>query len=152
MNLLKEPIKDQEVILKLIPQRAPIVMVDSLLYFDKNKVKSGLTITANNLFVDQETLTEPGLIEHMAQTVALYTGYHFYIKNIPAPEGYIGAIKNVNIIQLPKVNNTLETEVKILQEVMGVTLVEGTTYLNGETIMTAQMKTVLKKDTPNEIE
>ncbi|CAM1348398.1 hypothetical protein [Tenacibaculum insulae] len=145
MNLLKEKITDQNTILKLIPQRAPIVMVDSLLYFDETKVISGLTVLSNNMFVDNNYLTEPGLIEHMAQTVALYTGYHFYIKNIPAPEGYIGAIKGVTIKKLPKVSEQLETEVEILQEIMGVTLVKGTTKLAGEVIMSAQMKTVLKQ-------
>lgn len=145
MNKLKEPITDQNIILKLIPQRHPIVMVDALLYFDDTKVVSGLTVASDNIFVQNGFLTEPGLIEHMAQTVALYTGYHFYIKNIPAPEGYIGAIKGVTIEKLPKVNMQLETEVEILQEVMGVTLVKGTTKLNDEVIMTAQMKTVLKK-------
>ena len=81
MNLLKEKITDQSTILKLIPQRAPIVMVDTLLYFDETKVVSELTILENNMFVQDGYLTEPGLIENMAQTVALYTGYHFYIKN-----------------------------------------------------------------------
>ena len=144
MNLLKEPITDQELILKLIPQRAPIVMVDSLLYFEESKVISGLTVSEDNMFVQNGFLTEPGLIEHIAQTVALYTGYHFYINNIPAPEGYIGAIKSVTIEKLPKINMQIETEVEILQEIMGVTLVQGTTTLNGEVIVTAQMKTVLK--------
>jgi predicted hotdog family 3-hydroxylacyl-ACP dehydratase len=120
-------------------------MVDALLYFNDAKVISGFTILDSNIFVQNGCLTEPGLIEHMAQTVALYTGYHFYIKNIPAPEGYIGAIKGVIIEKLPKVNTQLETEVEILQEVMGVTLVKGVTRLDGEIIMSAQMKTVLKK-------
>ena len=146
MNVLKEPITDQNIILKLIPQRAPIIMVDALLSFNDTKVVSGLTITNDNMFVQNGYLTEPGLIEHMAQTVALYTGYHFYIQNIPAPEGYIGAIKGVHIKKLPKVNMQVQTEVEILQEVMGVTLVKGTTTLNGDIIMTAQMKTVLKKE------
>ncbi|MDN3664846.1 hypothetical protein ACFFU1_01295 [Algibacter miyuki] len=146
MNILKEPITDQNIILKLIPQRSPIIMVDALLSFNDTKVVSGLTITSDNMFVQNGYLTEPGLIEHMAQTVALYTGYHFYIQNIPAPEGYIGAIKGVHIEKLPKVNMQVKTEVEILQEVMGVTLVKGTTTLNGDIIMTAQMKTVLKKE------
>jgi predicted hotdog family 3-hydroxylacyl-ACP dehydratase len=145
MNQLKKTITDQNIILKLIPQRAPIIMVDALLYFDEFKVVSGLTILSHNMFVQEGCLTETGLIEHMAQTVALYTGYHFYIKNIPAPEGYIGAIKDINIKKLPEVNTKLETEGEIVQEIMGVTRVKGLTRLNGEIIMTAQMKTVLKK-------
>ncbi|MGJ8744071.1 hypothetical protein [Polaribacter sp.] len=145
MNLLKKKITDITIIKKLIPQREPIIMVDSLHYYDSSKVISGLTITASNIFVKNNTFTEPGLIEHMAQTVALYTGYHFYIKKLQAPEGYIGAIKGVEIKKLPLVGTEIKTEVIILQEIMGVTLVEGVTRLNSEIIMTAQMKTVLKK-------
>ncbi len=150
MNLLKDPITDKNIILKLIPQRDPIIMVDALLYFNESKVISGLTIKDDNLFVENNYLTEPGLIENMAQTVALYTGYHFYIKNIQAPEGYIGALKNISIEKLPKIGKQLQTEVEILQEFMGVTLIKGFTKLDGDIIMSAQMKTVLKKE-QNEI-
>lgn len=146
MNVLKEKITDPATILKLIPQRPPMVMIDTLVYYDASKVVSAFTIPENNLFVQNTKFTEPGLIEHMAQTVALYTGYHFYINNMQAPEGYIGAIKGVEINKLPKVGDQLETEVVILQEIMGVNLVEGTTRLHGEIIMTAQMKTVMKKE------
>lgn len=145
MNVLKEKITDSTTIRKLIPQRPPMVMIDALVYYDESKVISGFTILEDNLFVQNTEFTEPGLIEHMAQTVALYTGYHFYINNMQAPEGYIGAIKGVEINKLPNVGDQIETEVIILQEIMGVTLVKGTTRLHGEVIMTAQMKTVLKK-------
>ncbi|CAM1349468.1 hypothetical protein [Tenacibaculum halocynthiae] len=150
MNLLKEKITERETILKLIPQRAPIVMVSTLTYYDENKVASELKIEKENLFVKNSELQEPGLIEHMAQTVALYTGYHFYINNLEAPEGYIGAIKGIEIKKLPRVGEILETEVEILQEIMGVTLVKGMTKLDGEIIMSAQMKTVLKKENEKE--
>ncbi len=145
MNVLKEKITDPATIRKLIPQRPPMVMIDALVYYDESKVISGFTVSEDNLFVQNTEFTEPGLIEHMAQTVALYTGYHFYINNMQAPEGYIGAIKGVEINKLPNIGDQLETEVIILQEIMGVTLVKGTTRLHGEVIMTAQMKTVLKK-------
>lgn len=146
MNLLKEEIRDSELIEKLIPQKAPIVMVDKLLYYDESKVISGLTISKKNMFVEKGHFTEPGLIEHMAQTVALFTGYHFYINNKKAPEGYIGAIKGVTIYSLPKIEENLETEVVILQEIMGVTLVKGVTRCNGVEICSAEMKTVLKTE------
>ena len=147
MNLLTEKITDPAKIQQLIPQKPPMVMIDALLYYDATKVISGFTILENNLFVQNAEFTEPGLIEHMAQTVAMYTGYHFYINNVQAPEGYIGAIKGVEIIKLPKVGDQLETEVIILEEIMGISLTKGTTRLNGEIIMTAQMKTVVKKET-----
>lgn len=145
MNLLKEKITDRDTILLLIPQRDPIVMVDALLYYDETKVISGFAITENNIFVQEGVFTEAGLIENLAQTVAMYTGYQYYIQNTQAPEGYIGAIKDVHINRLPKVADCLETEVNILQEIMGVVLVKGHVKLGDEILLTAEMKTVLKK-------
>ena len=144
MNLLEQEIKDKSVIKKLIPQRDPMIMVDSLFYYDKTKVIGGLTINNSNLFVKDGFLNESGIIEHMAQTVALHTGYSFYINNLVAPEGYIGDISNVIITKLPMVNDKLKTEIKILKKFLKIVLVEGKTLLNNEVIMTATMKTVEK--------
>ena len=144
MNLLEQEIKDKSVIKKLIPQRDPMIMVDSLFYYDKTKVIGGLTINNSNLFVKDGFLNESGILEHMAQTVALHTGYSFYINNLVAPEGYIGDISNVIITKLPMVNDKLKTEIKILKKFLKIVLVEGKTLLNNEVIMTATMKTVEK--------
>ena len=143
MNLLKEPLLDKRVVNDLIPQKAPFVMVDKLFYFSENKVVSGLTISDENIFSFQSIFTASGLIENMAQTVALFTGYQYFLKNEPAPTGYIGAIKKVEISEFPKVGDELITSVTILYEIMGVTLVTSQVECNGNIIATSEMKTVL---------
>ena len=79
----------------------------------------------------------------MAQSVALYTGYQFFLKQEPAPTGYIGSIKSIEILQLPKTGSEIETTVNVLHEFMGVTLVEISSKLNNVEIARGQMKTVL---------
>jgi hypothetical protein len=81
----------------------------------------------------------------MAQSVALHTGYQFFLKNETAPTGYIGSIKEIEIKKLPKVNDTIQSTITILQEFAGITLVDIVTYLNNEEIANGQMKTVLAK-------
>ena len=102
-----------------------------------------MTVSSDNIFVHQDTLTAPGLIEHMAQVVALYTGYQYFLKDQEAPVGYIGAIKKVDIETLPKVGDSLVTTVEVLHDIMGVTLVTAKTELEGEEIASGEMKTVL---------
>lgn len=143
MNLLKDSITNAECVNNLIPQKAPFVMVDKLFYFSETKVVSGLTISEENIFTFQSLFTASGLIENMAQTVALHTGYHYFLKNKPAPTGYIGAIKKVEIEEFPKVGGELITTVNILHEIMGVTLVNSQVECNGKIIATSEMKTVL---------
>ncbi|MCB0456242.1 MAG: hypothetical protein R2776_01075 [Flavobacteriaceae bacterium] len=145
MNLLRNIITDTVFLEKLIPQSAPFVMVDELLYFSEEKVVSGLTVNNTNLFTYQNKFTAPGIVEHMAQTVALYTGYQYFLKGEPAPIGYIGAIKKVEINTLPNVSNKLVTTATILHEFMDVTLVSIETQCNSVTIAMSEMKTVLAK-------
>ena len=137
------PILDKNFVENLIPQKFPFVMVDKLIDFKENEIVVGLTVPENNIFVKDAVFQESGLIEHMAQSVALYTGYQFYLKQQPAPVGYIGSIKSIEIIQLPKLNDEIETIVTVLHEFMGVTLVDISSKLNGVEIAKGQMKTVL---------
>ena len=79
MNI-KLPILDKAIVESLIPQKAPFVMVDKLLAFKENEIIAGIAITNDNLFTNESVFQEAGLVEHMAQTVALYTGYQYYLK------------------------------------------------------------------------
>ena len=128
----------------LIPQKKPFVMVDTLVSFSKTNIISALTVKKENLFFNNNMFSEPGLIENMAQTVALHTGYDYFLKGEPAPTGYIGSIKKMKISRLPELDETIKTEAHILQEFMGVTLVEINVF-NGkkEKIASSIMKTVI---------
>lgn len=144
-NSLKEPIRELEFIKKLIPHREPIVMVDALIYYSSLKAISELTIPNTNIFVEDGYFSETGLIEHMAQTAALYTGYKFYLEKLPVKEGFIGAVKSLNIWRLPKINDIITTEVHITYEVANMTAVKLITSLGGKMIAEAEMNTALKE-------
>jgi len=141
MVITNLPITD---ISNLIPQKAPFVMVDTLLEFSAEKIVSSFKILDKNLFIKDNHFLESGLIENMAQTVALHTGYDFFLKGEEAPMGYIGSIKKVEVFQLPKLKETIITKALILHEFMGVTMVEVKAYnTNKEVVASAQMKTVI---------
>ncbi len=145
MNLLKNPIIDRHFIFDLIPQKPPFVMIDKLLYFSNSKVVSGLFLSDENLFVKNNIFHAPGLIENMAQTIALHTGYQFHLKKEPAPIGYIGAIKKVQIISQPQAGQELTTTATILHDIMGVTLVKAEIECGSKIIASGEMKTALAK-------
>ncbi len=132
-----------EKVKELIPQKAPFVMVDELLLFTQENLRSRFKINAANLFVENDYFVESGIIENMAQTVALHTGYQFFLMNKTPPIGYLGSIKNVEINRLPKTGESIETSIEIIQEFMGVTLVDVVVFNGDEIIAKSQMKTVL---------
>ncbi len=139
------PITSTEIILNCIPQRQPIVMVDTLLCYAESTITAGFTVNKTCIFTSNNQLTEPGLIEHMAQTVALHTGFAYFIKKEDAPTGYIGSIANLKIDRLPKVEENIETTATILHEFGGVTLVDIVSKIKNEIIAQGQMKTVIAK-------
>ncbi|WP_175622701.1 hypothetical protein [Chryseobacterium schmidteae] len=138
------PTSDQNFVENLIPQKFPFVMVNGISEYSEEHLVSGFTIKEDNIFVHEGIFQASGLIEHQAQSVALHTGYKFYLLEKEAPTGYIGAIKTFEAETLPKTGDQLTSEVKIINEMMGVTLVEIITKINGEIIAKSEMKTVVK--------
>jgi len=138
------PTSDRDFVESLIPQRFPFVMVHELSEYSESHLLSGFEIKEDNLFIQDGLFQASGLIEHQAQSVALHTGYKYYLLGKDAPTGYIGAIKSFEAEILPKIGDQLKSEVTILNEVMGVTLVDIVTKLNGEVIAKSQMKTAVK--------
>ncbi|WP_370900591.1 hypothetical protein [Chryseobacterium gossypii] len=140
----KLPTSDKSFVESLIPQRSPFVMVHELSEYTESHLVSGFEIREDNIFVQDGVFQASGIIEHQAQSVALHTGYKYYLLGKEAPTGYIGAIKSFDTEKLPDVGSRLKTEVSILSEIMGVTLVDVVTKLNNEVIARSQMKTVIK--------
>ncbi len=143
-NLLKKPILDIRKILELIPQKPPFVMVDGLLEYTEKTGKCCFTIPIDNVLVEDGIFSEPGLIEHMAQSMSLWRGYQGFVAGLKKPKtGFIGAIKSVEIFGLPKAETRLFTRVEILHEILNVTIVSAITEdESGKILATSEMKTV----------
>ena len=131
-------------IISLIPQRAPIVMIDKFIGVDGNLSKTALTVAEENIFVDGGEMSECGLIEHIAQSAAARVGYLFTEAGKPIPIGYIGSVNNFEIKQFPKVGETISTTIEVIQEVMGITLIMAHCYINEVEIASCKMKIFLE--------
>ncbi|MFD2866328.1 3-hydroxyacyl-ACP dehydratase [Mucilaginibacter antarcticus] len=127
-------------ILSLIPQQPPFVMVDRLLFSDDNTTRTGFTIPGDNVFSINGYFSEAGLMENIAQTAAAGSGNMARIENRPVANGYIGQVKNFEVHSLPKVGDSLTTEVKIEVQVFDAGIVSGTIWCNDAVVATCEMK------------
>ena len=107
---------------------------------DEKICRSVLQILEGNIFVENGLFSEPGLIENIAQTAAARIGYICSKQNKPVPLGYIGAVQHLEIVDLPKIKDEIETEITIKNEVFNVTIVEGKVMCNGKTMAHCEMK------------
>lgn len=140
-----EAIFDKKTIESLIPQKQPFVMVDKLCGFSASHAVSGLKIEEENIFFDGSHFVESGLMEHMAQTVALHKGYDVFLKKELPPVGFIGSLKNIEVFFLPKINDEITTEITIENEFDGLTMVTAVTRIDDNIIAQGQLIAVLAK-------
>jgi len=135
----------KEHITEYIPQRNPIVMIDTLNYCEVSVTTTNFEIRENTIFVKDGILHEPGIIENIAQTAAAKAGYEVKKHGAEPLIGFIGAIKDLVIYKLPEVGDVLETTVTVKMEVMGITLVEGVSSCGGNKIASCEMKIFIQK-------
>lgn len=131
---------------ELLPQQEPFVMVGRLLEFTPERTVTDTEIRRENIFVDGDLFTESGVIENIAQTCAARIGYvNKYILKKSVQLGFIGAIRGLKLHRLPRVGETIRTEILTLQEVFGMTLVSATVKSGDEVIAESEMKIALSE-------
>ncbi|WP_024989411.1 pseudouridylate synthase [Segatella albensis] len=141
MNLQKIDIHE------LLPQQEPFVMVDKLTYFDEKKTSTTFLVREDNLFVEDGQLNACALAENIAQTCAARLGYvNKYILKRAIQIGFIGAIKNMEVIETPKVGELLDTSIDVIEQVMELTLVNATAKVGDRLIASAEMKIALAEE------
>ncbi len=135
---------NKENITQFIPQRAPFIMVDELAHADENGFTTQFKVENNNIFIEDNLLSESALTENIAQTCASGFGYLASLESDAEPKvGFIGAITRLKVTDLPKSNAQLTTKVEILTTFDAIHLVKGVVYENDKQLLECQMKIVL---------
>jgi 3-hydroxymyristoyl/3-hydroxydecanoyl-(acyl carrier protein) dehydratase len=141
----------KENVLQLIPQRPPIVMVDGLKDHAAESSVSVFLIAPDNIFVADGYFAMPGLIENIAQTVALRAGYEHMLSiqseggaAIKPPVGFIGEVKNLVVNFLPPVGVLIETRVDLLHNIFTASVVKGTVMYDGNIAAECEMKVFIQ--------
>ncbi len=125
----------------ILPQQEPFVMVGTLTSFEMTTSTTETEIKEENIFVDNGIFSASGLMENIAQTCAARIGfYNKYILKKDVQVGFIGAIRNYVVSELPKVGSTIITKVDILEEVFGMTLANAEVRCGDKVIATAEIK------------
>lgn len=129
-------------ITKLIPQRAPILMVDRLIDVTDDSATTCLTVRPELYLVDEENLlTESGVIEHIAQSASAFAGYKALVQGVGSPPmGYIGEVKKFHCFRCPRTGEVLHTVVTMEATVEGVTMLMGETRIQEEVVAVTRMK------------
>ena len=132
-------------ILRLIPQREPMVLVSGLHSVEENAVSTFLRIEEENIFVRDGKLLESGIIENIAQSAAAMNGYRSLAGGEPVLNGYIGAIKNLEISRLPECGTLLVTRVIETYKVMDASIIEAEVRSGDLLVARCEMKVFMQE-------
>lgn len=128
---------------KWIPQRPPMVLIDTIWETTPKHARASLTIEPNTPFVGDGHLQAPGLIEHMAQTAAAQSGGVALATNTSPAIGFIGSVKNWIVHQLPAIGTTIDTTISIAMDLGQFLVIEATTTLQGHLVAQGEFKIFL---------
>jgi predicted hotdog family 3-hydroxylacyl-ACP dehydratase len=127
-------------IARLVPQRAPFIMVGELLYADDTIARSRFRVAAGNPMVDRGRFTPAGLMENIAQTVAAGSGYGAFLEGRAVTPGHIVAVSRFAVGALPLVGDELFTEITIRTRIPDIIVISGRVTCNTVEIATCEMK------------
>lgn len=128
-----------ENIISLLPHRPPFVMIGELLFADDHCTRTGFRVNKDNIFVEKGKWSEAGLLENMAQTVAAGAGNRAVNSGQPVEIGFIGGVKNFEVLDLPSVDDQLVTEVTVRDKAFNMIIVEGKIWRNDALIARCEM-------------
>ena len=128
----------------LIPQRAPFVMIDKLVYFNNEITRTNFIIKKGNVLIEDDHFSAAGLVENIAQTAAARSGYIAGLEKRSVQVGYIGAVKSLVINRLPAINDELITEVSVINQIFDVSIISGKVTCNDILMASCEMKIFLQ--------
>lgn len=133
-----------------------MLMVDELLTLTDDLVETEFVIKKTNIFLENKLFVEAGLIENIAQTCSIIVGSSYFSDDEGKDEnnsdviGFISAIKSVNIIKLPKVNDLLVSKGKLISRYDGddysICTMEGEIYCDKKVLLNCQLNLFIKKN------
>jgi predicted hotdog family 3-hydroxylacyl-ACP dehydratase len=131
---------------EVLPQQEPFVMISRIAQLDAVTTTCELDILPDNIFVEDGCLSASGLIENIAQTCAARIGYinKFMLKK-SVQIGFIGAIRQLEVFDLPKVGQQISTIVEVKEEVFGMTLASAKVLQGDYLLASTEMKIAVRQ-------
>lgn len=132
-------------IAQYLPQRPPFIMVDELLAVDHRYIRTRLTIRSDNLFLEEDTFPAHALIEHLAQSAAAGITFQ-HLAKVPATsspsklEGFLVGLSRLEVFDLPRVTNTIETRLELLHRFGNLVQLQGSIFLNQTQLLRGTLK------------
>ena len=139
MNFIPDtPILTGEQILPYLPQRPPMVFVDSFYGMIDNVQYSSLLITPEMVFVEDGRLMDIGLIEFLTQSGYVWFSYREKVilqkSDLEITKGYLCKIKNVHVSDTPPTGTRIYSKMEVIFYSSSFSTIHLTAYTENGTL------------------
>ena len=132
----------KEEIASYVPQRPPFIMVDNLISATKDKFVTDFEILPNNIFLEDGILREFALIENIGQSSYVGLVLTNFDSGSKPKDGFLGGISHLFLYDLPKVHDSIRTEITLLNRIDNMFLLKGENYLKDKKLLECEIKLV----------
>ncbi len=119
-------------------------MIDTLKAEPEQPAVSAFTIRPDNILLVDGRFSAGGLVENIAQTAGAAAGITAISAGKAPVIGYIGAVKDLVVHELPLAGQRLETEVIFVAQVMQALIARGTVRCEGKLLASCELKIFLQ--------
>lgn len=129
-----------------LPHRSPMILVEGLEALFEQGACCSLTVTPSLALSSSEGLSEGGLLEHMAQSAALFSGVEYKAKGEKIPVGFITKVSHVHITSLPQHGDHISTRIEVIHDLGYASLVQAESFVAGVSLATCRLQVFVQKD------
>lgn len=116
------------------------MMVDRVLSCDEVDATTEFLVREDNVLLDDGILSEAGIIENMAQSCAARMGCVDVLHGDPIKIGYIGDVRNAEILRQPACGEVLHTTIHVVEDMFNLLLAEVVVSSDNGDVARARMK------------
>lgn len=126
---------------ELIPHRAPMRLVDTLVSVDDGCAVAETVLPRTSLMADGEgTIDEVAFMELIAQGYAAFKGYMDRRTGRPPGEGFLVGVRNLEITGRAYAGDRLRTSIRTVAVIGGFAVVEGAVARGDEILASGTLK------------
>ncbi len=129
-----------DALVQLIAHRPPMVMIDRLISVGKEFSETLYRVPDDGVFSVEKQLSEAGLIENMAQTIAAGSGYRRQKEGKEIFKGFLSMLKNLKIERLPDCGSEIRTEVRYENRAMDFRIFSGRVFSDTDQIAECEIR------------
>ncbi|MDD2288885.1 MAG: hypothetical protein PHT64_02375 [Bacteroidales bacterium] len=142
MESRRKIVSQGEALLKYLPHRPPVLLVDTFFGREPDASYTGYTPRTGSFFCPGDYFLEEGLIEHAAQSIALAAGLERVQNQSQVEPGFVGSINAFTTYGRVPSGTTIYTIIRELYKYPGFSVMQAETFCQDMLVTRVEMKVV----------